>query len=264
MARASNLVARLPLLGGKRARDPDVPMGRFVILGLPRSGTTYLMMMLNAHRDISCTGEQFNPHGVVDVRTNDRSAEAVLTRDGDPLGHMHKVFASAEARGVAQAGFKLMLGHNIAVLRALATDPALRIIYVWRENRLAQVASFIKAVGSKRWAQTRADAHVSETIEARPRQIAQRWHEFATTDFLASHWLETLPHPVMTLEYRDLFGPDIPGRLCEFLDVEPDPGMQSPLVKQGANRVIDRFTTPGPIAHYFTRIGREDWLGEEL
>ena len=31
-------------------------------LGLPRSGTTYLMSLLNAHPDVICAGEHFNPH----------------------------------------------------------------------------------------------------------------------------------------------------------------------------------------------------------
>lgn len=258
----SDLLDKLPILG--RKRPEGTPMGRFVVMGLPRSGTTYLMTLLNAHRDVSCTGEQYNPHGVIGVRSNDHSAEAVQTRDANPVAHMEKVFAKADARGVLQGGFKFMLGHNIAVLKALAEDPDLRIIYVWRENRLAQVASLIKAVESKNWAQTRVDKRVSQKIDARPRQISQRWHEYATTDFLTSEWLKGLSQPVLTLEYRDLFGPDTPATLCDFLGLEPDAKMVSPLVKQGANRVADRFKTPGPIVHYFNQIGYAHWLEEEL
>ncbi|MGX0901644.1 LPS sulfotransferase NodH [Roseovarius sp. MBR-79] len=36
---------------------------RFLIIGLPRSGTTYLMMLLNAHPAIHRSGEQFNHDG---------------------------------------------------------------------------------------------------------------------------------------------------------------------------------------------------------
>jgi len=260
----SDFLAKLSLPGKARAPVRETPMGRFIVLGLPRSGTTYLMTLLNAHPQISCTGEQFNAKAVVGVGRQDHSPDAVLTRDRDPVAHMHKVFAEADAQGAAQGGFKFMLGHNLAVFKALFEDPGLRIIYVWRENRLAQIASLIKAAESQQWAQTRVDAHVDRKIDARPRQIALRWHEFATMDFLAAQWLETRSQAVMTLEYRTLFDPGTPTRLCDFLGIETDPKMKSPLVKQSANRVIDRFNTPGPIAHYFTQIGREDWLGEEL
>lgn len=250
------------LLNGKPRREG--PMGRFVIMGLPRSGSTYLMTLLNAHRDIYCTGEQFNPRAVVGVGGSDESPEAVLTRDRDPIAHINAVFEAADASDAAMGGFKFMLGHNIEALQALIADPELRIIHVWRENRLAQVASLIKAAQSKRWAQTQEDDYVNQTIEARPRKISQRWHEFATTDFLAAAFLETLPQPVLTLEYKELFAEDTPRRLCQFLNVEPDPAMKSPLIKQGANRVADRFSNKGSIVYYFTKVGREEWLGEEL
>lgn len=260
----NDLLKKLPLQSLGLGKSRKTPMGRFVVFGLPRSGTTFLSTLLNSHRAISCSGEQFNPWSVVDFGKPDDRSDVVLIRDAEPLEHMRKVFAAADARGVEQAGFKFMLGHNVKVLRALADDPELRIIYVWRENRLAQVASMLKAMKSKRWAQTRVDAHVSQTVEARPRAISQRWHEMAAMDFLASQWLATIPNPVLTLEYCALFKADTPNRLCDFLGVEPDPKMKSPLVKQGSNRVIDRFDPQGPIAHYFTKIGREEWLGEEL
>ena len=69
---------------------------------------------------------------------------------------------------------------------------------------------------------------------------------------------------MLTLEYKELFAEQTAARLCAFLDVDPEQTMQSPLVKQGANRVADRFTDPGPIVYYFTKVGRADWLGEEL
>lgn len=265
MARVGDLLAKLPLPGASGLAADRPPMGRFVLMGLPRSGTTYLMSLLHSHPEIFCTGEQFNPHAVVGLNGEDRSPEAVLTRDGDPVAHMHRVFAEAAASGAAQGGFKFMLGHNIEVFKALAEDPELRIIHVWRENRLAQVASMLKAVQSKRWTQTRKDAaYVAQTIEGRPRQISQRWHEWATIDHLTAQLLQNLPQQVLTLEYTTLFAPDVPARLCDFLGVAPSPRMKSRLLKQGVNRVVDRFTTPGPIVHYFTQIGREDWLGEEI
>lgn len=252
------------LLQGAPQRDG--PMRRFVILGLPRSGSTYLMTLLNTHRDISCTGEQFNPWRVVGLgdKDSDDSHETVVARDADPRAFLNGIFDQADASGAAVGGFKFMLGHNIAALKALAEDPELHIIHVWRENRLAQVASLFKALETKNWAQTQKSDHINRTVEARPRAISQRWHEFATTDFLADAFLKTLSQPVLTLEYKELFADDIGPRLCQFLQVDPAQAMQSPLVKQGSNKVSERFTNPGPIVYYFTQVGRADWLGEEL
>lgn len=237
---------------------------RFLIIGLPRSGTTYLMTLLNAHRDILCSGEQFNPNAIVGVGEKNSDAQAVFQRDTAPLFYMNRFFEEAEATGVARVGFKFMIGHNIRVLQNLAERPEITLIHVWRENKLAQVSSLLKAVQSQRWAQSRRDSHVEARIAATPRQISHRWHEYATFDFLFQSWFDTLPHRRITLEYRDLFKPGFEDRICQFLDVPPDPGMKSPLVKQSANAILDRFEDPKLIETYFRRIGRAGWLAPEL
>jgi len=241
-----------------------MPDRRFLIIGLPRSGTTYLMTLLGAHRAITCSGEQFNPHAIVGVDEKTTAPRAIHDRDRAPLYFMRRFFEQAEATGAARVGFKFMLGHNIRVLRALSEMPDLTLIHVWRENRLAQVSSLIKAAQTRRWAQNRPDAHVDRKIQATPRQISHRWHEYATMDFLFGQWLEAQPHRRITLEYRALFAPGFPERICDFLDVEHDPGMRSPLVKQSANDILARFEDPVPIARYFENLGLAHWLDPEL
>lgn len=248
-------------------------MKRFVILGLPRSGTTYLMTLLDAHRDVICAGEQYNPYAVIGPTTKtllggiskkDDSHEAVLGRDMDPVGHMNAYFEKVAATGVACGGFKFMIGHNLAVLKALAEDPELTIIYVWRENKLAQVSSLIKAGQSKKWAQTRKNKHVEQKIHATPRQISHRWHEYATFDHLISMWLEGLPNPKATYEYREMFEDGFNARLCDFLDLSQSVDMKSMLVKQGSNTIDQRFEDPKPIRYYFNQVGLGRWLENEL
>lgn len=243
--------------------DP-VPGRRFLIIGLPRSGTTYLMTLLNAHRDIACSGELFNPYAIVGERERNDTPEDVHQRDRTPLIFMQDFFKTAEEDGPARVGFKFMLGHNIRILRKLADMPDLTLIHVWRENRLAQASSLIKAAETKRWAQNTADDHVTRKIDAGPRQINHRWHEYATMDFLFQQWLPGLPHKKITLEYRDMFAPGFEERICAFLGVDFDPGMKSPLVKQSTNTILDRFENPRPIKRYFTDLGFEHWLEPEL
>lgn len=239
-------------------------MKRFVILGLPRSGSTYLMTLLNAHRDMVCSGEQFNPYGVIGVNERDDSHEAVLGRDKDPVGHMTAFFEREQAQNVTCAGFKYMIGHNIKILHELARDPDVTIIHIWRDNRLAQVSSLIKAIRSKNWAQTRSNEHIEQKIHVTPRDISHRWHEYATFDHLIGMWLKTLPNAHISYEYRDLFKPDFEQGICAYLGVPYTPSMQSPLVKQSHNAILDRFEDPNPIRYYFTQVGYAHWLENEL
>lgn len=245
--------------------DMPKPGRRFVIMGLPRSGTTYLMTLLNAHARIHCSGEQFNPYAIVGIAGDTVvDPEVVLARDAKPVRFMEAFFADAALQDRDRVGLKFMIGHNVWALNAILADPSLTLIYVHRANKLAQVSSLIKAVETRKWAQDRADGHVARKIDATPQKISHRWHEYATTDRLFMHLFRTLPHRRLAVEYRGMFAPGFNDALCDFLGVAHDPDMKSPLIKQGSNDILDRFEHPGPIKRYFTKIGRPDWLDPEL
>jgi LPS sulfotransferase NodH len=238
---------------------------RFVILGLPRSGSTYLMTLLNSHSRIYCSGEQFNPYAIVGISGRNEKPAALKFRERAPMVFMRKFFDTHGSDGsYDRVGFKFMIGHNIRVLKNLAREPGLRLIYVHRDNRLAQVSSLIKAATTNRWAQSRHDEHVETKIKVNPQRIVHRWHEYETFDFLFSQWFRRLPQERITLEYRDMFKPGFENRICDFLDMPYDPEMKSPLVKQGSNTILDRFENPKPIERYFRDIGYGHWLEDEL
>ena len=237
---------------------------RFVIMGLPRSGTTYLMSLLDSHPEVSCSGEVFNPYSVIETGEPDYTPELLASRDRAPRFFLKEFLERYEAGPHRRIGFKLMLGHNIRVLTQLPELADMTIIYVHRYNRLAQVASYLKAMQTLYWAQTHRSFGMRQRIEATPQQISHQWHEYATMDFLFAHWLESLPNRKISVEYREMFRPEFNARICDFLNIVPDAKMTSPLVKQGANRVLDRFATPEPIEAYMRYLGREDWLEEEL
>ena len=237
---------------------------RFLVVGLPRSGTTYLSSLLNDHAEIYSSGEQFNPYSIVHEDTLDFDAEAVLGRDRTPLRYMDAFFARAETLGVARAGFKFMIGHNVRVLRHLQDYPDLKLIYVWRENKLAQVSSYLKALQTKQWSQLPHDKGSEAKLDVGPRRLSHVWHEFSTYDFLFKSWLATQGHAAMTVEYRQMFAPDFNAKVCAFLGVDEDRRMKSPLVKQNRNTILDRFKHPAPIAKYFRDIGCGHWLEPEL
>lgn len=238
---------------------------RFLIIGLPRSGTTYLMSLLNSHPQITCAGEIFNPYGIVGVGEDYTDDQRTLgERDRAPRFFSKRYFdelAQSESRAV---GYKYMIGHNIRVLTDLPEQPDLKLIYIHRRNKLAQVSSLIKADKTQRWAQENVDRHVRKKINVPPERISHYWHEFETQDFLFTQWFQTLQHQKMTLEYRDMFKPDFKAKVCDFLGVEPDFPVSSTLVKQGSNTILDRFENKAAIQDYFTNLGLVNWLDKEI
>lgn len=244
-------------------RFPAAPAG-FAIIGLPRSGTTYLSTFLHSHPQIYCSGEEFNPYAVVAPSGRDERHETILRRDRAPTAYLDRFFEKAAEPEITHQGFKLMLGHNLEALEYVAAHPELKIIYLWRDNRLAQAASMILAEKTKHWARLKFKPKTVTKIAASPRDISRRWHENAAQDFLFAQWLNSLPNARLVLEYRELFLPALNNRLCRFLNVDPFAPMSSPLRRQGPEDVLDRFEDPRPIKYYFTEIGRGDWLAPEL
>jgi LPS sulfotransferase NodH len=237
----------------------------FLIMGLPRSGTTYLMSLLNAHPRILCAGEQFNPYAIIDADAKHTDFALTNDRDRAPRHFMQRFFDSHAADPVDRVGFKFMIGHNIRVLSGLEAHPDLALIYVWRRNKLAQVSSLIRALETRQWVRSRRDwQQKAGKIDVGVRKISQLWHENATADFLFADWFDRQPQHRITLEYCELFQPGFAQRICDFLEVPHDPAMKSALVKQNANRVLDRFEKPAPVAHYFRKLGLEGWLEPEL
>jgi LPS sulfotransferase NodH len=236
---------------------------RFIILGLPRSGTTYLQTLLNAHPDIHCRGEMFDPYQIDDDGTKNRDPDALVARDRDPGGFLDAALAGRGLSDVPPVlGLKVLFQHDPALFAdIIPARPDLRLIHVVRSNRLAQFASLRQVEKTGAWTARAGDAPVK--ITAGPFWASTECNRLATQDHLLGQWLSGLRHRHMRLEYRDLFAPDIADRLCGFLD-RPRHALSSALRKQGQNRVIDRFANASAIAAHFTARGQEHWLGPEL
>ncbi|MDA5095384.1 Stf0 family sulfotransferase [Aliiroseovarius sp. KMU-50] len=171
--------------------------------------------------------------------------------------------AARNERDERFVGFKYMIGHNTQILYRLSEFPDIKIVYVLRENKLAQSVSLLKALQSKRWAHTQKDDYV-EKNQAGPLNVSHRLHEYATYDELFPLWLETQPHEHMTVEYRQILESGFEEKICAFLGCNFDPSMKSTLVKQRSNEILDRFEKPGRIPRYFNLTELERWLGQEI
>jgi LPS sulfotransferase NodH len=242
-------------------------MTPFLIIGQPRSGTTYLQTLLNEHPRLLCRGELFDPWQIDDNGVKTTGLEAVIRRDADPIGFLDAMLAGEGLKPQHNArvlGAKILFQHHPAVFaRFIPARPDIRLIHVQRENKLAQFASGRQVAKTGKWTAT-APTGASPKIEAAPFWAASECNRMENEDFLLGEWLKRLPNPVLQASYAGLFAPDFATRVQAFLGVETQANLSSPLVKQGQNNILDRFSKPDPIARSFRETGREAWLGPEL
>lgn len=95
----------------------------FCVLGLPRSGTTWLLDLLNRHPQSRCSNE-------------------ILTRD--PFLHGVPFHDLSEPQ-VSHHGFKILNWQNSWWLPALMNRPEVPVILLWRENPVRHLYSITAA-----------------------------------------------------------------------------------------------------------------------
>nr|WP_268968565.1 sulfotransferase [Palleronia pontilimi] len=230
---------------------------------MPRSGTTYLQTLLNAHPDIHCRGEMFDPWQIDDDGDKIHDTDALVARDRDPGGFLDRALAGDGLDTVPPVlGVKILFQHDPALFAdVVPARPDLRLIHVVRSNKLAQFASMRQVEKTGAWT-ARADS-APVKVKAGPFWALAECNRLCNQDHLLGVWLAGLPHARLTLEYRDLFAPEISGRLSDFLGSSRR-DLSSPLRKQGQNRVIDRFQNAAEIEAHFRDRDLGHWLGPEL
>lgn len=239
---------------------------RFVLVAMPRTGSTVLVDLLNSHGDIFCDNELYNPYQICRYRYDDTDIEGVKCRNANPLRFWDEFFYSQFAKKQKVIGFNFMLGHNYQILDNILKDKRLNIIYLTRENKLAQYSSYKIAYDTQSWG-----------ITDEP-ELAQKVKQTVTFDLcLFDHWLqETMTYEYMfesildtrrrdaiLIEYKQLFQKDIHKKMCRYLGVKFKP-LTCELFKQNENRIIDRFENQTDVRAYLDLIGKKYWESTEL
>lgn len=118
---------------------------RFLVMSLPRCGSTTLMNVLNCHPDIRCLREPFNPDQAGNTylgRVHDFSSlDSVLRRiwrDYNGVKHVWEPCGWPFGRG---------LDFNLR----LAVQPDVRIVLLTRTNHLQRLVSYEVAVQTNVW-----------------------------------------------------------------------------------------------------------------
>jgi len=120
-------------------------MTKFVIAGLPRSGTNWVVFSLQEHPQVECLGEILDKEYLT---TNQQFAS-------DPIRGLQDLWSTTAKRAV---GFKLFYFHcwesypeHRGVWDFLQTQQDLKIIILHRENLLKLIVSWELAKKTQRW-----------------------------------------------------------------------------------------------------------------
>lgn len=191
----------------------------FVILSLPRTGSTYLVDYLDAVPGVKCLSEVFNPDIV--LLRHHQPSDATLSdkdvRDADPLAFLQRLEQDV---GPCDAfGVKLFPAHGLKLLHYFCSSAHWKKIFLWRDNMLEQYISFLLAserYGQASWERVAEDARLkvpTGTLIDDLHAIEKSYIEMEDALVLAG------PGDVFTLEYDEMGNSDVMGRLLRFIGV---------------------------------------------
>jgi len=213
----------------------------------------------------------FNPNGIVRANSKNTSLtdESLLYRESNPLSFINKFFNSDFSKRFHAIGFNLMLGHCVEVLDQIINDIEIKIIYVYRENKLAQYASLVKSLETQRWAtfnEEVAEKDKKHKVVFNPRKYLLKVRELETSDYLFRFFvLPKIKDRGVTVKYIDIPKLETAKKLCDFLGVEHTE-LSSVLKKQGNNIIVDRFENLNDpfVSNFINKVIPGEWLKEEL
>jgi riboflavin biosynthesis pyrimidine reductase/LPS sulfotransferase NodH len=195
---------------------------RFAILAAPRTGSNMLCTMLNAHPEILCHHELFNPDGIhyaLDHRDGRFDLGSVAEREQNPVAFLRSVFAHRCGRNAV--GVKINRGQNALAFSEVFSDVDIRKIILRRRNRVKTFVSELIAERTGQW-ESYDFSDFSQPSPAVKIDVDElRGYLAATDDYYAGmeRLMPASDHQVHHLAYEDLGSPAEQRRLLNFLGV---------------------------------------------
>ncbi len=230
----------------------------FVVVALPRTGSTLLTSLLNSHPRITCHNEPFNPDAVYAAYPVLKNIYMRAYRYRDPVRFADFLFAEGNESRIV--GFKLLDYQAKEVCDHLLSRQDVRKIVLKRANLLASYSSNHIAMKTRKWTVRRDGGEEMAAIEFDPRLFhgyvrkAHRYYDHIEEVIARSN------SQAIDLEYRDLLDSDTHRRLLEFLRVDPSNTLHSDVHKQNPGRMEDRFLNWDCVVGTLSGTNMEEWL----
>jgi hypothetical protein len=234
---------------------------RFVIIAMPRTGSSHLVSMLARHDEISCHGEVFHKNKVFlrgeASRNEDIQNKLARLRSEDWRGFLNAVFALDYGR--AHCGFKIFKSHHAEALEHILAEDNIRKIVLFRPNVLANFSSAMTARQTGNYAQRPFDRAERQIVHFEERTFERFCKRY--TEFYRTIGTRLSRQSVLHISYEDINNPLLWARLEKFLGVSP---FRLPAQERPARTldVLARFANPGVVTKYLDDRALMHWRNE--
>ncbi|MBV6633220.1 MAG: hypothetical protein KI792_09340 [Alphaproteobacteria bacterium] len=236
---------------------------KFVLISVARTGSNYIVGMLNKHPDCHCHFEIANPSQVVGAEGGPVTTNRPLTRefrDEDPVGFTNAAFDTKKP--FAAVGFKIFGGDVPEIVQFALKSKDIKKIVLRRDNLLASYSSMTIAMANGVW---RAKEK-SDLRETKVEFIPEKFDHYrnVTSQFYqrVEHQLSSEGQEFLKLSYSKLRDPEQAQALFRFLNLAEPASPEADLLRQNSKDMLERFSNPAVVQTHMRDIGQEDWMSE--
>jgi len=254
------------------AGRPDTGPVRFAIVSLKgRAGSNLLVNMLNRHAPerLLCHGEVFNRKQIA-ARVAVPGFETTDERDADPAGFLASLesVSLAETPGLHAVGFKVFSPHLKEGIEHTIGSGRYRLIWLRRENLLAQFSSLELATRTgewRRWKGAQSTGNSEQpTMVFDPAEFRAFLSEMAEREAWIGGLIDASPAPCVRVSYETVKTDAVRTEIGGLLGVGSLNPARIDLEKQNSSRLLERFTNPDDVRRCLADLGRDEWIDEGL
>jgi hypothetical protein len=156
----------------------NLPYQPFIILGTARTGSTMLWSYLNSHPDILCLRGVYGSTNKInfgkfysELPEEYHSSELIKLRNERPIEFLEKYVWKEYSKPFKAVGFKYFYDHDRhlsnkeEVISYFKTNRAIKFLHLKRENLLATLFSYKRALTQLQWTKANTDFRTSITVQ---------------------------------------------------------------------------------------------------
>lgn len=257
------------------ADRPDTGPVRFAIVSLKgRAGSNLLVNMLNRHAPerLVCHGEVFNRKQIA-ARVPVPGFETTEQRDANPEGFLRSLESAslAETPGLHAVGFKVFSPHLKEGIEHTIGSGRYRLIWLQRENLLAQFSSLELATRTGEWRRWKGTKNTATQPGDMPEQATMAFDagefraflsEMAEREAWIGGLIDASPSPSVRVAYEALKTEAVRTEIGGLLGIGTLNPARIDLEKQNSSRLLERFTNPDDVRRCLDEIDRSEWIDE--
>lgn len=249
---------------------PSESVTKFIIVSQGRTGSNFLVSLLNQYPQICCQGELFHPTKVWTLADLDddmpeaRKAEyesiivPTEVRDADPETYLNRVWEiDRQQPSITCVGVKLHHAHTRKMHEILLHNKEYIVVILDREDKLAQFASLKIAMQSGKWRHVKGQKENKNQVKVRFSLFWFLSYCFGSKGPFEYYRrrLERHHRHYLDVTYEMLTQGAGVRLVLDYLGVQYDSRFTSPLKRQNIEDTLSRYSNPG-----WARFGNKIWL----